>query len=88
MAPLRSINPIPSTQKKDVVQRCQAKVVLSLTVGTDGLAHDVMVTKSLGHRLDEKALVSVQQWQFEPAAENGKPIPARITIEVDFSIDK
>lgn len=86
--PLAVYQPHPEYSEEGRRAKVSGKVVLSLTVGTDGLAHDVMVTKSLGHRLDEKALVSVQQWQFEPAAENGKPIPAPITIEVDFSIDK
>jgi TonB family protein len=61
-------------------------VLLSLTVGTDGLAHDVTVTKLLGHGFDEQALRSVQEWRFEPAAKNGRPIPARITVQVDFSM--
>lgn len=59
-------------------------VLLSLTVGTDGLAHDVEVKKSLGHGFDEKAVLAVQQWVFEPAAENGKAVPANILIEVEF----
>jgi TonB family protein len=63
-------------------------VRLSLTVGTDGLAHDVTVTKSIGHGLDEKAVHSIQEWRFEPAAENGKPVPARITVEVTFTLYK
>jgi TonB family protein len=62
----------------------QGSVELSLTVGTDGIAHDIVVTKSLGHGLDENALAVVQRWRFDPATEDGKPIPARITIEVTF----
>jgi len=61
---------------------------LSLTVGTDGLAHDVTVTKSLGHGFDEKAVHSIQGWRFVPAAENGKPVPARISVEVSFTVYK
>jgi TonB family protein len=63
-------------------------VRLSLTVGTDGLAHDVTVTKSLGHGFDEQAVRSIQEWRFEPAAENGKLVPARISVDVDFTIYK
>jgi TonB family protein len=62
--------------------------MVSLTAGTDGLAHDVTVTKPLGHGFDEQAVRTLQEWQFEPAAENGKPVPARITVEVSFKIYK
>jgi TonB family protein len=63
-------------------------VVLSLTVGTDGLPHDIEVKKSLGHGFDENAILSVQQWRFEPAAEDGRPVPAQIFVEVDFNLAK
>jgi TonB family protein len=61
-------------------------VELSLTVGTDGIAHDIVVTKSLGHGLDEKALAAVRQWRFDPAAEDSKLIPALIKVRVDFRL--
>jgi TonB family protein len=63
-------------------------VRLSLTVGIDGMAHNIEVKKSLGHGFDEQAVLSVQQWLFEPAAEDGKAIPAQIEVEVNFSTDK
>jgi len=63
-------------------------VLSSLTVGTDGLAYDVTVTKPQWHGFDEQPVRSVQEWRFEPAAEDGKPVPARITVEVSFGIYK
>jgi TonB family protein len=77
---------VPEYPEEGRRAKVSGTVGLSLTVGTDGLAHDVMVTKSLGHGFDEKAVSSIQEWRFEPAAENGKPIPARIAVEVDFTI--
>ena len=68
--------------------RISGSVLLSLTVGTDGLAHDVKVPKSLGHDFDENAVLAVQKWVFEPAAENGKAVPAEIKVEVNFNIAK
>jgi protein TonB len=39
--------------------------------------------------LDEKALEAVQKYKFKPAIKDGTPVPARITIAVQFdcSID-
>ena len=35
--------------------------MVSLTVGADGLAHDVTVTKPLGHGFDEQAMRTLQE---------------------------
>ena len=83
-SPVALYNPDPEYPEEGRRANVSGTVKLSLTVGTDGLAHDVTVTKPLGHGFDEQAVRSVQEWRFEPAAENGKPVPARITIEVSF----
>ena len=76
----------PDPEYSDEARQAHIKgsVELSLTVGTDGIARDIVVTKSLGHGLDENALAAVRHWKFDPAAEDGKPIPMRITVEVTF----
>ena len=86
--PVAIYQPDPEYSEEGRRAKVSGMVVLSLTVGTDGLAHDITVTKSLGHGLDENAVRSVQEWRFEPAAENGKPVTARITVAIDFAIDK
>jgi TonB family protein len=87
-SPVALYNPDPEYPEEGRRAKVSGTVELSLTVGTDGLAHDVTVTKPLGHGFDEQAVRSVQEWRFEPAAENGKPVPARITVEVSFTIYK
>jgi TonB family protein len=85
-SPIPLYRPVPEYTEEARRAKVSGSVELSLTVGTDGLAHDVTVTKPLGHGLDENAVRSIQEWRFEPAAENGRPVPARITVEVDFTI--
>jgi TonB family protein len=80
--------PDPEYPEEGRRAKLSGTVLLSLTVGTDGLVREVTVTKPLGHGFDEQAVRSVQKWRFEPAAANGRPIPARITVQVDFNIDK
>jgi TonB family protein len=87
-SPVALYRPVPEYPDEGRRAKVSGTVELSLTVGTDGLAHDVTVTRSLGEGFDEKAVRSIQEWRFEPAAENGKPVPARITVEVGFTIQE
>jgi TonB family protein len=63
-------------------------VMLALTIDINGVAHDIRVLQPLGHGLDEKAVGAVQQWKWEPALEDGKPIESKIAIGVEFRTDK
>lgn len=64
----------------------QGTVILSLVVGTDGLAHNINLVRSLGFGLDEKAAEAVSQWQFTPGTRGGAPVPVQATIEVNFRL--
>ena len=66
--------------------RLEGSVLLTVTVGTDGLIHDVKVEKSLDPALDQKAVETVQHWRFDPAIEDGKPIPFTMHIEVAMQV--
>lgn len=80
----------PNAEYSDQARRAKISgwVQLSLTVGIDGRPHDIVIAKSLGYGLDENAIVAVEQWKFDPATEDGKPIPARITIDLRFRVYK
>jgi TonB family protein len=86
--PIPLYHPDPEYSVKARNAKISGSVQLSITVGIDGIPHDIVVTKSLGYGLDENAVAAVQQWKFDPAAEDGKPIPMRITVEVTFLYDK
>jgi TonB family protein len=62
----------------------EGTVVLGVEVGTDGTAHDIRVTRSLGMGLDEKGVEAVRLWKFEPATRDGKPVAVKATIEINF----
>jgi len=36
--------------------------------------------------LDEKAIEAVKKWKFAPALKDGKPIPAKLAVELDFHL--
>lgn len=59
-------------------------VILELTVGVDGKAHDISVAQGLGYGLDESAMKAVRSWKFEPALRNGVPVESKIAWELEF----
>jgi TonB family protein len=44
------------------------------------------VVRALGMGLDEKALEAVRRYRFKPALKNGKPVPAMMTVVVNFRL--
>jgi len=62
------------------------KVVLTLVVETDGTPSQIAVSKPLGMGLAGKAVEAVRQWKFKPATIAGKPVRARVNVEVYFRL--
>jgi TonB family protein len=58
--------------------------LVSLIVDAQGMPQDVQVIKKLEDGLDENALAAVNQYRFKPAMKDGEPVPAKITVEVNF----
>ena len=61
-------------------------VALVMVVGVDQRAHDIKVTRSLDPGLDASAVTSIKTWRFQPGSKNGKPVPVRAVIEVNFRL--
>ncbi len=61
---------------------------MSVVIGTDGRAHNITVTRSLGYGLDEQAIKAVQdEWTFKPAnGPDGKPAAVHMMIEISFHL--
>lgn len=66
--------------------KIEGSVVLLATIGTDGLAHDIQVARSLDYGLDAPAVEALKKWTFKPAKSAGKPVPAKIDIENPFPL--
>lgn len=67
-------------------ERLVGTVTMSLVVGTDGKPKDIKLTHRLGMGLDEQAVATVMNWQFQPAQKAGVPVPVRIMVEVTFRL--
>jgi len=62
----------------------QGTVGLWMMIGTDGVPHDVKVTRSLTPANDREAIKAVSRWRFKPAGCEGKPMSVQINVEVNF----
>jgi TonB family protein len=78
----------PDPEFSDEARRVkhQGTVILSVIVDQQGRAKDVYVVRSLGMRLDEKAIEAVQKWKFAPGTKDGYPFAVRVNVEVNFRL--
>lgn len=77
-------NPVYPDKEKSA--KIQGVVRLTIVVGTDQRAHDIKVTKSGTPALDASAVSAVENWRFQPATKDGKPVAVRTKIEINFRL--
>ncbi|HEX4576410.1 MAG TPA: energy transducer TonB [Edaphobacter sp.] len=90
----------PEFSEKARKQKIAGNCVVSMTVGSDGKVSDVHVVTSIADSLDkpdkkdraaalsldEKAVKAAQQYRFEPATFQGKPVPVELKVGINFQI--
>jgi TonB family protein len=76
----------PAYTEEARAAKISGPVLLSIVVGTDGLAHDINVVTGLDSGLDLNAVAAVQQWHFRPGTKDGEPVPVQAQIEVNFRL--
>lgn len=63
----------------------QGTVMVSAEIGVDGVPSSVEVANSSGSRaLDRAAVDAVKRWRFRPAMTEGRPIPGRVQVPINF----
>jgi TonB family protein len=65
--------------------RVSGVVVIEGMIGVDGHVHCARVLKSVP-LLDQAALDAVGQWEFTPVVMGGAPVPTRLTMSVNFTL--
>jgi protein TonB len=78
----------PEYTKEALDAKIEGTVVLSSTIGTDGVPSDIKVVRGLGTALDEKAVECLRQWRFAPATKFGEPVSIKATIEMNFRLPR
>jgi TonB family protein len=85
-APVPIFKPEPEYSEEARKAKFQGTVMLAIVVDTDGKAKNIQVVRSLGMGLDEKAVEAVARWRFKPGYKDGKPVPVRANVEVNFRL--
>jgi len=78
--------PQPSGTEAARAAGIEGKVRVQLTVDEMGHVVDVKLLQGLGYGLDEAALASARQAEFEPAVRCGKPTRATFNISMRFTL--
>jgi TonB family protein len=66
--------------------KIQGTTLLMVEIDPDGMARNIVVSRSLEPGLDQKAIDAVSQWQFRPGTKDGVPVTVAATIEVNFRL--
>ncbi len=86
--PKKIVDVLPEYPELARKARIQGNVTLTAIIGKDGVPRDIQVVQSNrpGLGFEEAAIAAVQQWRYEPALQNGKPVEVFITIDVEFKL--
>lgn len=79
-------NPDPEYTDAARKSKVSGSVLLSVSVGADGLVGEVCVLQSLRPDLDANAVNAVRIWRFDPARNGNVTIPAQIKIEINYRL--
>lgn len=86
IAPRVIYDPDPEYSSEARAAKYQGSVLLWAVIGPDGVPRELRVARALGMGLDEKALEAVRNWRFQPATQDGHPVPVMIEVEVSFHL--
>jgi TonB family protein len=78
--------PPPEYSEEARRAKYQGVVTLVLVVDEKGVPTNIRIVSPMGMGLDEKALECVRKWRFQPAEDEGHPIPMEIAVEVEFHL--
>lgn len=83
---LRVLKNVPAIYPPEALAKgIHGQVLLRILVTESGDVDGVEVVSG-EEALRKAAVDAVKQWKFEPFAENGKPIPVRTTIPINFNL--
>jgi TonB family protein len=85
-APVPVTKPEPQYSEEARRAKLQGTVLLSMVINKQGKAEKIQIERKLGSGLDEKAVEAVQKWTFKPGTKDGKPVPVRANIEINFRL--
>jgi TonB family protein len=65
--------------------KVEGVVIIEATIGANGKVIGAKILRSVS-MLDQAALDAVKQWEYSPTLLNGKPVPVKVTVTVNFKL--
>jgi len=65
----------------------KGNVIAEVVIDQAGDVIDARIMRSIP-MLDEAALAAVRNWHFQPTMVNGQPVPVRMAVTVNFTLDR
>lgn len=65
----------------------EGQLKVAFTVGTDGQARHIEVSKSLHPLCDSAAVHAIKSVRFRPGTYNGEPVPIRMSLPIRFQLE-
>lgn len=73
----------PSAARRDGVS---GTVALRALVSMNGVPTNIEVVKGIRPDLDKAATEALARWRFQPGTADGKPVDARVNVEITFNL--
>ena len=64
----------------------QGTTILSVVVTDQGGVTAIYVLKGAPFGLTDQAIKAIKNWRFQPSQKDGKPVPARVSVEITFRL--
>lgn len=72
--------------KRAIEERIEGRLILTFVVDEQGWTSDIQVARPLHPLCDSAAVQAVRRTAFEPARANGKPVPVRMSLPIQFQL--
>lgn len=76
--------PMPDLSREAQLVGQAGKESFVLLVDEQGKASVLAFTRLLQYGLEETTIDAVRDWKFQPAVKDGKPIPVRIAMDIEY----
>ena len=76
--------PAPKPDLSKMPHGTSGEVVLDAVIDADGKIAKLTAKKTLGYGIDENVIATVQQWIFQPATKDGKPVASEQELHFHY----
>jgi hypothetical protein len=76
--------PVEAKKAMRKQHKSMAFSLLSIVVDTRGIPRNLCLEMPAGYGLDAEAARAVSKFIYDPATKNGKPVPFRLNVELNF----